>query len=182
MTLLEVVITMAIMSILMSVFTAGAVQMYRSANQAEAMSAAQSQTQLVFERLDREIRYAFGISREDPPGGVEYVEYLTTTDGKDTCNQLRLDPATAQLQRRSWTRGMTPGGWTRIASNVSTPPGSRPFTFTAGDNFQSLQLHLLARPEGAAGRVVAETKVTFIALNTPRGADTSTVCTEGRGQ
>jgi prepilin-type N-terminal cleavage/methylation domain-containing protein len=182
-TLLEVVVSMTIMSMLMSIFTVGVVQMYRSASRAEAISAAQSQAYIVFQRLDGEIRYASAISTEGTVGVDPYIEYLTTTGHAETCNQLRLKTDTAQLQRRTWVQGTTPGGWTRIASDVGAPAApDKPFTFTTGNNFQTLQLHLVAGPAASGSRVTAETRVTFTALNTSRGADTKDVCTEGRGQ
>lgn len=180
MTLLEVVVSMTIMSILMSIFTAAAIQMYRAANQAESVSAAQWQTYVVHQRLDSEIRYASAISTEGTHLGSPTVEYLTTNTGAETCSQLWLDTASQQLKRRSGPRGGTPGPWVRLASGVIAPDSGKPFTFAEQNNYQTLNVHLLARSPGSSGRALGETDVTFTALNTPRGTDTSRVCTEWR--
>jgi hypothetical protein len=182
-TLVEVVVSMSVMSIVLAMFTASVLQMFRSANQDEAISTAQSQVNIAFLRLDKEIRYAAGISTPGPVGADAYVEYLTTNTGNPVCTELRLHVATGQLQRRTWTQGpspVTPSAWIPLASNVSS---AQPFTFSAPDgtfNFQRLELKV-AVSSGTGGTATSkQTDVTFTALNTSLSTSSATVCTEGR--
>jgi type II secretory pathway pseudopilin PulG len=181
-TLVEVVVAMSIMSIVMAMFTTAILQMYRSANRNESASTAQSQLHLAFQRLDKEIRYASGLSTPGLVGGDPYVEYLTVNTGTRACTELRLHLATGQLQRRTWTQGVAPqpGGWTALASNLD--PGT-PFTVTVADptyNFQRLRLTLSASAGNGNDAVVRQSDVTFTALNTSLATSSATVCAEGR--
>lgn len=176
-TLLEVVVSMTIMLVLMSIFTAGIVQMYRTSNKTEALSTAQSQMHIAFQRLDREIRYASAISTEGTVGSDWYVEYLSTNNGKERCTELRLQVGTAQLQRRTWDSGATPGAWGVLAANVRS---SSPFTVDHNGNFQRLRLQLAAASGSPSNPDTAAIDFTFTALNTVRGTGTPDVCAEGR--
>ncbi len=182
-TLIEVVVSMSIMTIVGAIFTAGVLQMFRSANRSEAASTAQSQINNAFLRLDKEIRYAAGISTPGSVGSDSYVEFLTTNTGTPVCTELRLHVATRQLQRRTWIQGsspLTPSAWIPLASFVSS---TQPFTLSAADatfNFQRLQLKLVGT-SGAGGTATSkQTDVTFTALNTSPTTSSATVCTEGR--
>jgi type II secretory pathway pseudopilin PulG len=176
-TLIEVVVSMTVMTALMSIFTFGVVQMYRSANKVEAVSVAQSQMHTAFQRLDREIRYASGISTPAQVGPDWYVEYLTANGGGPVCVQLRLVGDTRQLQRRTWPSGSTPGTWGVLASDVGS---GQPFEFSHNGNFQRLRLHLVSASGPPGDPVKAETNVTFTALNTLRDTTNHDVCSEGR--
>jgi prepilin-type N-terminal cleavage/methylation domain-containing protein len=182
-TLIEVMISMTIMSIAMAMFTTGILQMYRSANKNEAMSTAQSQISIAFQRLDKEIRYAAGLSTQGFVGADPYVEFLITNGGSPVCTELRLHVATAQLQRRTWTQGstpVTPSGWLPLASNISS---TQPFTVSAADatyNFQRLTLNLVAGWGSGTTATSKRTDITFTALNTSLETASTTICTEGR--
>jgi type II secretory pathway pseudopilin PulG len=181
-TLIDMVVSMVIMSIFMSMFTTAILQTYHAANKIESISGAQSQIHTAFLRLDKEIRYAAGISTESSTGDP-YVEYLTTNTGSPVCTELRLDVASRQLQRRTWPQGMsplTPSNWIPLATEISSV---KPFTFTAADstfNFQRLRLQLAASSGGASTATTKQTDITFTALNTSLGTASATVCTEGR--
>jgi type II secretory pathway pseudopilin PulG len=183
MTLIEVVTAMSIMSVLMALFTAGIVQIYRFANRHEATALARSQVNLAFLRLDKEIRYARGISVPDAVGPDQYVEYLISSDGVPTCVELRLDTGSARLQRRTWQHGVasiSPTPWKDLAIGVSSP---QPFVVFPADPtfaYQRLHLRLTARAGATTTAATAESSVTFTAMNTTPEAATPTVCTEGR--
>ena len=68
-TLIELVVSMTIMAVMMTVFTTAVVQMYQAANKTESMSNAQAELNNVFLRLDRIVRYAAGISNLQQAGG-----------------------------------------------------------------------------------------------------------------
>lgn len=179
-TLIEVVVTMTILSFVMVIFTGGIIQMYTTANKNESVTNAQAQSNILFLRLDRELRYATGISDPGTLGGDPVVEYLTTNSGTATCTQLRLTTSGKQLKRRQWTQGGTPGTWLPIASSVT---GSQPFTLLAADptyNFQRLRLRVTAQAGAGRTATSAQTDITFTALNTSLSTSSSTVCAEGR--
>jgi competence protein ComGC len=173
-TLTELVVTMGIMSIFMTIFTAGVLQMFRVVNGSDSVSVVQSQLNTTFLRLDRQIRYASAITT---PGSVTsggylntYVEYLDTTGASPVCGQLRLQvavgAANGQLQARSWTAsGTPPASWTVLASGVS---GSPPFVLWPVDdtsNFQRLEIDLTIQSGTGTSAASRTSDVTFTAVN-----------------
>ncbi len=205
-TLIEVLVAMGIMSVLMAVFTASVLLVYRSANGTQARSEVQTQVQLAFQQLDREVRYATGITAPDTSArrGAWYIEFIGPRGdtAQPQCRQLRLD-ATGVLQLLRWTPGSPPAegapGQT-LASNVvapggTTPPpferqiaGSRPFASpapgvpaaTTGTDFAPDYQRLRVRLSTRIGTDVTTSDVTFTALNTSRDTGDTNVCSEGR--
>ena len=158
----------------MTLVTSAIIQIYHSVNSVDSLSAAQTQVDTTFARLDKELRYARGISDPGTVGGDTYVEYLLGVDSVDTCVELRLHTATGELQRRQWTKNatpLTPTGWQTLASPVTA---TTPFTVTAADDsrpttfrYQRLNLRSPRSPAPArVGAVRRQTDVTFTALNT----------------
>jgi prepilin-type N-terminal cleavage/methylation domain-containing protein len=176
-TLIELMVAMTLMSVFGTIFVSGIAQMYRAANEAEAATTAQSQINVAFGRLDTEIRYATGLSTPGPATGTDrYVEYLTSNTGTEMCGELRLRGSTSLLQWRQWKRGDPPGGWTLLASGVSS---ATPFTVTptsTGSASQTLTVLLTSAVSGRAKQF----RTTFAALNSGPGVDTSAYCVEGR--
>jgi prepilin-type N-terminal cleavage/methylation domain-containing protein len=181
-TLIEVVITMSILSLVMTIFTGGVLQMYRAANKNDATTTALAQNNIAFLRLDKEIRYATGISKQGALNGDQYVEYLTTNTGVAICTALRLtSPPGNQLITHAWILGNTPAAWVVLASGVTSV---QPFTFWPADaifNFQRLQLRLVTSSGAGTTATLAETDITFTALNTSLSTSSATVCTDMRG-
>ena len=177
-TLLEVVVAMSMMLVAVSAVTAGVVTMFRTASTTALTSTAQSQVSLVVLRLDRQVRYATGISRPRVVDGTQYVEYLFVEQGRLTCVQLRV--AGGNLQQRSWTSGATPpGDWATLASGVATP---HPFTHLAADDqiaHQRLTVAVHATADAGSETRTKHRTVTFTALNTTRDSPTD-VCGEAR--
>lgn len=191
--LIEVMMAMVCTSILLTLVTSAIIQIYHSVNSVDAVSAAQSQIDTAFSRLDREVRYARGISDPAAVGGDAYVEYLLSVDSVDTCVELRVHTATGELQRRTWTKNVTPlkpSGWQTLASSVTA---TKPFTVTGATQaltaqYQTLTVDVtsvtgggngLSTTSGRAGSQ-RETTVTFTALNATT-ANSSSTCIEGRG-
>jgi prepilin-type N-terminal cleavage/methylation domain-containing protein len=189
-TLIEMMVSMGLMGVFMAIFTTGMIGMFTSANKNESINDAQAQLNIAFLNLDREVRYASTISTPGQVAGAWYVELLITNSGTARCTEIRLDPATAKLERRSWVQGSPASSgdaWRPLASRVTS---TAPFTLIPADpevNFQRLRLRLLSTAGGANSGTTTETDVTFTALNTslknPEDelAD-QTVCTEGRTQ
>ena len=95
--MVELTVAMAIMALMMAMFLTSVVQMFQGANKTDSIAAAQSQISIAFQRLDREIRYAEGISTPTT-AAPWYVEYVTAHTGTAVCTQLWLDTATGQPQ------------------------------------------------------------------------------------
>jgi len=179
-TLLELMITMAIMAVVLMMFTGAMIQIYRSVNKNEAIAAARDGVNLTFARLDKEIRYAAGISTPGVTGTDQYVEYLITNTGTPMCAQLRLHAPSAQLQWRSWPQNGTPAGWTVLASGVTaTNPFTR-YPATGDFAFQRLRIDMTANTSSGATATKRQSDITFTALNTSPTTSSNSVCTEGR--
>jgi prepilin-type N-terminal cleavage/methylation domain-containing protein len=197
-TLLEVMVGMAIMSVFMVMFTTGVIQIYRTTNRIESTSIAQTQINQAIARLDKEIRYAAAISTpgcaEDIPSPCaaghryRYVEYLTTNTGVATCAQLRMDLTAGTLKRRTWPQDTEPLGaslpsWDSLPPLVSDVTATEPFAAAPpepGVNFQRLRLRLSSTWGTGETATTKQTDITFTALNSTASSESTTVCTEGR--
>jgi type II secretory pathway pseudopilin PulG len=187
-TLIDVVVSMTIMSVFLAMFTTGILQIYRGTNKTEAITNAQSQLNVMFLRLDKEIRYAAGISAPNvtTTGGYYFEEYLTTNTGTMICTQLRFDPTARQLSRRTWTQGaspLVPSAWLPLVSSVDSTVTGTPFTLLDADstyNFQRLRLRLTAVFGLGASSASKAIDITFSALNTSLTTSSDTACVEGR--
>jgi prepilin-type N-terminal cleavage/methylation domain-containing protein len=168
-TLLEVVVSMGLMSVFMAMFTGAIFQMYNVSNKTNAITDSSSQLNTAFLRIDKQVRYAAAIS---PPNktrtalGGWYVEFVNTTSGTDACYQLRV--LGGVFQERSWTG--TPSAtptWTALASGI-VMPAVTPFTFTTAAGSQTaqrLKLSLTAAAGSGGTSSTSQTAVTFAAMN-----------------
>lgn len=191
-TLIELVVSMTIMAVMMTMFTTAVVQMYQVANKTESMSNAQAELNNVFLRLDRIVRYAAGISKVQKEGNRFYVGMLVAETGnKQRCYAVQLtgDPV-KQLQLADWYENARPAEapWVTIANDVLPPADIEeppfempPFEVVPADrenNFVRLKVNLDATVgTDPRSRTTANTKVEFTALNTSLGGSTETVCT-----
>ncbi len=203
--LVEVMVTMTIMSILMVIFTGAVLQIYRTTTATESLTAAQSQLRLAFQRFDRELRYASWVAEPGRVGTVWYVEFAGPADAG--CLQLRLETAPGGgnesdgegvLQLLRWAPGSPPApgepGQT-IASQILTT-GVAPFfdlqaiddtpyasasasADAVGTGFAADLQRLRIRLTTKVATGTAEIDTTFTALNTTR-AHVTDDCSEGR--
>ncbi|HEX8627437.1 MAG TPA: prepilin-type N-terminal cleavage/methylation domain-containing protein [Catenuloplanes sp.] len=194
--LIEVMVSMSVLGIVMSMFTTGVVVMYRSVTLQESVAMAQSQANIAFQRLDTEIRYAAGISvpgQTAAPGNIPYVEYETTTAAGPKCTQLRLFNETLQL--RTWytrTTSTPAANWRQLVASVTTATATTaasrgpapfrqvgPFSFWQADpirGYQRLRVSLAVTAGRDANRVNNQTAITFTALNTSIDTDSAAIC------
>lgn len=183
-TLAEMAVTTSIMSAVMAIFTTGVVQLFQAGNNNELVAMTQSQLNTAFIRLDRNVRYAAGISQEhSDAAGNMFVEYLNTevTAGeKPECAQLELNRATKVLRRQVWPQGTKPPGkWVVLASQLNIDKSSfdlleaRPNT-----GFQRLKIVLVVASNPGRGQTEAKTEITFTALNTTRLTKAAEICPE----
>lgn len=194
-TLIEVMVTMAVMSVVMAVFTTGILQVYRSILPAESAAGAQAELRRVYQRLDKEVRYASWIA---PPGKVGTVWYVEFAALGTECGQLRLDTVSQVLRLVRWTAGSPPSAGpvglvlgSQLLVDGGEPPfkrqeaGSMPYAsaspaLDAGTGFapdhQRLRVHLAATVGSSTSRLGG----TFTALNTSRDTTGTNACSEGR--
>jgi prepilin-type N-terminal cleavage/methylation domain-containing protein len=194
--LVEILVSLTVMSVVMVVFTTAVLQIYGNSGTAESIATTRSQLNLAFQRFDRELRYASWIATPGKVGTAWYVEFASS-DAKE-CLQLETAPAIVKdndtdglgvLQLIRWTPGSPPAknrpGQT-IASQLVTdaegPFELAPANVSSTDDpsytpdLAALRVRLTAR----AGRNSATVNATFTALNTSRNTPTTHVCSEGR--
>jgi Tfp pilus assembly protein FimT len=196
--LIDLMVTMGLMSVVMVVFTAAILQAYRTSGKAESISIIQSQLRIAFQRFDRELRYASWIAQPGQVGTAWYVEWAGY-DGSQ-CYQLRLEtaPAASQegpnnahgvLQLLTWPRTTPPAAGAprqTIATNLVTPDSSGPFerqdagVATSGSDFVPDFQRLEVRLGAQRGDSTASVDTTFTALNTSRNTPDTNDCSEGR--
>ncbi|GAA3440882.1 PulJ/GspJ family protein [Planomonospora venezuelensis] len=141
--LIEILVTIGVMGVVMTMFTTGVLQVYRTVNTVESLSTAQSQLHVAYQRLDREIRYASWLSAVRGDGdhwyvGFAYMDFpdedaqtpqpVNAQTRQPWCGRLRLDLGTGVLQLQRWTPGSPPAAGTpgeTLASHVVTDGGLR---------------------------------------------------------
>lgn len=175
--------SMTIMTVAVAIFTTGLLQVYRATNLTESVGTAQAQVTAAFQRLDREVPYAAGISVPGQIGADFYVEFLVTGTATPTCVELRLQASSGQLQRRSWAQGgspLTPSAWLPMVSSVVV---AAPFTRLPADvvhNFQRLTVRLGVSAASGGSGSTRQMNVTFVALNTSLTTSSDATCVAGR--
>ena len=194
-TLLEVLIGMTILSIFLAIFGGSMINIFTSVNHTQQTADAQSQVNQLFETLDREVRYASGISQPGVnAGGDPVVEFVSSYTGTPVCTELRVSPS-GTLQQRTWGQNdapIVPSTPSFLAANVAAdapvhtaasgalvygPFALVPATGTASN--QQLEIAINARDTGL-NTVVRHFDVTFTALNTATSTSSNSVCSQGR--
>jgi type II secretory pathway component PulJ len=169
-TLLDVVMSMTVMGVVTAVCTVAIVSMYRNANATDAKAVAQAQLATAMRRVDKEIRYAKGISQTGSTASAT-VDFLAVQGTSKLCFQLRVQDQ--KLWQRSWAYGGSPSGsaWTVLASGITSPT---PFTYAGPTDrlgYQQLDVNLKTAQD--------EQRTTFTALNTDRTSGND-YCSAGR--
>jgi hypothetical protein len=174
---METVVAMSLMTIFLALFTTAIVSLYGSTNKAEAVSQTSIQLNTAFSRIDKQIRYASSVNAPNTTAsatGAWYDEFINTTSGQDVCTQLKLSGGI--LYERTWT-GVPTGtvGFVALASSLTQPTGTTPFTFYPASGTQieqRLRLSLTA-PIGTSGTTTSGLNVTFSAMNSGQSSTTN---------
>lgn len=193
--LVELSVAMALMSVVTLLFTGGLIQVVRSATRTELGATAQQQLTVAFNWLDRQVRHATALSVPGDTGTYWYAEFLLVDGAQRTCTALRVAKAQpGMLWRRSWpyvpgaTAVNTPAAWIPLVGQVTYT--DQPFLRqwagavtagqTGGAGRQQLRVRLTA--VGGVGGNAREraVDVVFTAHNTSAATDSDTVCREGR--
>ena len=107
-TIIELVVTIALFSIFMSLFIGVVVSLYRSSTWVESTSRSSSGVLVAFQNLDRQVRYADSVNFPgEGASGARYIEFRTPATSlatADVCTQWRLHPD-GRLQFRQWNKG-----------------------------------------------------------------------------
>lgn len=186
-TMTELVVSLTIMAVMMTIFTTGVLQMYQAANKTESLANAQSELNTVFLRLDKVVRYAAWISDVTLEGEKYDLRMLTTDADGQHCYGLRLNTTLDRLLITNWELDSPPtvsvyaatSIWATLANNVDAPTGLKPFERIPADaiqNFDRLQLDLLATTGGGNSGTKTTTSVRFTALNTSLARSTTDLC------
>lgn len=191
MTLIELTVSMVLMSIFMAMFTGAIVMLTSAMNTSQGINDAATEVNTAFTQLDEIVRAAAYVSTpgKSAASGNWYVELRTTYTGTETCTQLRLDRTTQQLQRRTWTVvNSVPspvGVWRPIASGFSNGAAvagasTQPFALvaTAGTSKLFQQLVVTLVPPVGPGRTAATagSSFTVTALNSTLPVPTASIC------
>jgi type II secretory pathway pseudopilin PulG len=171
-TMIDVLVSMSVMVVVMAVFTASILSMYRSADAVDAKSVAQSQLGLALQRLDREIRYSEGISEEYKAGNDWYVDFLAVQGTKKQCIQLRVSGG--QLAQRTWTwnrSSLDRSAWRPLADGITS---AQPFDYVPPSDLIGYQRLTVDLQTGEDANTA-----TFTALNSTR-TSRNDYCVAGR--
>lgn len=187
--LIELVVGMAIMTIFMGMFTGAMLLMSNTVNKVQAVSVTSSQTTSAFLTLDREVRYASGVSNPafDATWGW-HVEFATQQVNHSTspatqttvCTQLRTYQN--QLAQRTWTLNSSNAAvsgsgtaWKPLASGLTpaaVAQSASPFALsTAPGGQQTLTVTLSAT--STPGNATSYSSSVYTALNSVTGAGTT---------
>ncbi|MCR6713312.1 MAG: hypothetical protein NVV57_11770 [Demequina sp.] len=188
MSITELVISMAIFSMVIVVFLAAVSSMARSTVRSEATSDSASQMRAVFARFDKEVRYASDINTPGTANGNIYIEYLvpaSAKDGEAMCVQWRYLTVDKKLQRRTWSPGdaSTVTSWvtlvTKLRNDLSLT-AEQPFTLhragtVSGKVYlhQTLDIFLDAGLSGSGDARGSQLDTTFVAQNSSTASVTN---------
>jgi prepilin-type N-terminal cleavage/methylation domain-containing protein len=197
-TLVELMISMLVFSIFLTILLSSILGVTKAATQAQVIARAASGTLSVFQNFDREIRYADAINYPGAgTGGARYVEFRIPAVSSGTnaiCKQWRFDPGTGLLQSRQWfdVAPFSIPVWATRLSVVFDDGGSTyPFAVSAaqrsGSAMQQLTLTLDAGNANQRGAAISSN---FVARNSSiasasndnviyAGASGARVCTAG---
>jgi prepilin-type N-terminal cleavage/methylation domain-containing protein len=179
-TLVELIVSMSILAVLISIFMAAMTQEYKDTVRTQAVSTAADETLRTMNRLDHTIRFASAVNRPVEVGTNWYLEYqLTATlnGAQPLCTQWKFDSTADTLAYRTWTvtgGAVTPTPFVTTSVHVvNNPATQQPFTFLPADSVytrQRIQVFLIVQNNRGNG---AQIRSTFTALNTSTGTVTN---------
>jgi prepilin-type N-terminal cleavage/methylation domain-containing protein len=177
--LIELIVAMGIFMIFISLFLGAVVGLARGTSRAQVTAEATSSVIILFQNIDRQVRYADGINFQGTSAGRTYIEFRTPAASSPsrvtTCTQWRYDPTKAIIESRTWpdTPSSIASPWSVKVSVVapSTVPGY-PFAMVPaghlGSTKQEFILTVKAGNESTGGTTHMSTS--FFAKNTNTGS------------
>lgn len=119
-TLIELVVSMAIMGIFLTLFTGAMISIYRSTAKVQGITDTSAQISIAVSRLSSEARYASAIILS-PPTGSSTVIFQSTYTGDTRCAEFQLDTSKKQLLRKIWVADVDDPddvAWVPVATQV----------------------------------------------------------------
>jgi prepilin-type N-terminal cleavage/methylation domain-containing protein len=182
-TLIELMVAMLCFSIFLAIVGTSIVGLTRAASRIQVAAVSTNQELAVFQRFDRQIRYADGINLQGvgASGVYTYFEFRTPSDstpnGLTMCTQWRYDPVAGTIASRQWTDGnlssQTP--WNVQLTNVANDGGPNyPFNFVPAGGPITLEEEILTLDAGNANVKGGSISTTFVARNS--GNASGVVC------
>ena len=188
-TLAEVLVGLGVLSVVMAVATTGILQVFTAVGRADAASVTQSQVQLAFATLDKEVRYAAWVRPPADTGRYAYVEFLgaVARTRQSRCHRAVVDRVAGTLRLQSWRPDTIPGAGRVVAGQLVTVPDAV-FTLIEPDTLdnrvtathQRLQVRLTSRFGTGSHQRTVSNDVTFTAVNTNPTSVVGPECTGGR--
>lgn len=185
-TLVELMVTMFVFTIFLTIVLSSVMGITRASTQAEVASRSSTGVLNVFQKFDRAIRYADVIN---PPGATSsgrYVEFRVPGNDASsaaTCFQWRFVPGSRVLQSRQWQDGVTSPSpvWSTRLSDVFDSGTGYPFVLIpAGPGTSPMQQLTLTVVSGNATQKGAAISTTFVARNSDAGSNSGgPVCSAG---
>ena len=185
-TLVELLVAMVIFSVFLAIVISSVVAITRASTKVQTTARTTASELVVFQRLDREVRYADSINF---PGvglssGDVYVEFRipasSTVNNVTLCTQWRYNPNNGTISSQTWPDVATPtfSGWDTEMTNVYNDGGATyPFLLTPAVGQTSKQWLTLTVDGGNTGVKGTKISSVFIARNSsvqsPSNADTN---------
>jgi prepilin-type N-terminal cleavage/methylation domain-containing protein len=194
--LIELLVSMVILAILMSVVVAATTTMYRNLRKSTGATDVLDVSRKVVSALDKQVRYANAVTASGAgPSGATYVEWRTgNSSQQQTCTQWRFDPVATTFAYRQWQPMLTLSspsvastltGWRVEGKGIGLPATGSLFslTSTTGAGAPSTHQQLTVAFTTTAGlqpKSTNRTQVSFTAVNTANATvPGSSVCNEG---
>jgi prepilin-type N-terminal cleavage/methylation domain-containing protein len=191
-TLIELMVSMGIMSIILAVVIGAITQIYSATTRVDTTTYDRDQLTVAFRRLDKEIRYAQWLAVPGQVGTRYYLEYAVPNSG---CRQLAYDSGVLTLY--SWTLPSTsPANPQVLASSLTLVSGTAPFTVYAanstpyasatagtagvGRNYSPDHALLRIQVNVVSGRTTVPFDTLYTAENTSRNTPQINACSAGR--
>lgn len=179
-TLVELLVSLALFSVLLGIFGAALSLMFRNVRYQQGASDGLDASRKVLSLFDKQVRYANAIETPGTTGTAGsltwWVEWQSGVAGQQqTCTQWQLQPS-GQLRVRTWQNPLVSGGpitgmtaWSTKATRVMPQSGVAPFAFPPASVLltttrQQLVVSFLA--SYGAPVVKSPSSVTLTALNT----------------
>jgi prepilin-type N-terminal cleavage/methylation domain-containing protein len=189
-TLIELMVSITLLAILMSLVTAAMLSMFTTVRKQQSSADAIDADRTVLQRLDRQVRFANAITS---PGagttaGTTYVEWQTGNASQPkTCTQWRY--ASGKFQARTWIQGSsatTTTAWSTQIVGVSAIPGKKIFdiadTSETGPGYTPQRQQLSVKFQTTSGTQQSSTRatqLTIVAENSPSAAVVVGACADG---
>jgi prepilin-type N-terminal cleavage/methylation domain-containing protein len=173
-TLMELMVAMLVFSIFLAILSTSIIALTRSSTRLQVAAVSTNQELAVFQRLDKQIRYADGMNAPGTGAADTYFEFRTPSDstasGQTICTQWRYDPNARSIATRQWPDGNFPAktDWSVQLTNVANDGiPTYPFAFTPASSSVTGSLDKLTFTLDTGNTVVKGAAISsvFIARN-----------------